>query len=117
MEYTAKKDAGFGISAEPTANPPAAAFGETACSSTDYIIIPGLLPSGSTATTDFATVSQSRICGDNWTASPNAAGAAAATFVTFTKPWTVTVHFDSAEDTAATEHSNGFALQYIQKTC
>ena len=41
MEYTAKKDAGFGISAEPTANPPAAAFGETACSSTDYIIIPG----------------------------------------------------------------------------
>ena len=78
-------------------------------------------------------MSQSRICGDNWTASPNAAGAAAATFVSkfslemilifnnlvsaFTKPWTVTVHFDSAEDTAATEHSNGFALQYIQKTC
>ena len=45
------------------------------------MFLSGLLPSGSTATTDFAAISQSRICGDNWTASPNAAGAAAATFV------------------------------------
>jgi len=112
MEYFSPTT-GFGVSVEP--NPATAAFGDVECIG-DYVQIPGLLPSGSTAATAFPSILGDRICGDAWTGFPNPT-ATAATFMTFTKPFRVGVHFDSTEGSPATTHSNGFAILYTQKKC
>ena len=111
MSYSATHNTGFKVSAgEP--NPVSAAFGDVECTG-DYLRIPGLQDSGSTATTAFVAVQGDRICGDNWSVFPNAANGNAATFVTFMKPFRVGVHFGAAADT----ETNGFALYYAQSKC
>merc|ERR1711884_816333 len=114
MEYFSEHSAGFGISA-PGANPPAAVFGDVACV-TDYLVIPGIQNSGTAAGTAQVAIQGDRICGDNWSVFPNAAGAAAATFLTYRKPFTVSVHTDGSEQ-GTTTANNGFAILFTQKKC
>ena len=52
MEYFSPTT-GFGVSAEPNAG--VASFGDVECSG-DHLRIPGLLPSGSTASTAFPSI-------------------------------------------------------------
>ena len=116
MSYSATHNTGFKVSAVSAPNNPVSAvFGDSATTgcTTDYLRIPGLQDSGSTATTAFMPVQGDRICGDNWSVFPAAANGAAATFVTFMKPFRVGVHFGAAADT----ETNGFALYYAQTKC
>lgn len=118
MQYSATMGAGFNMGIGTGANPVASDFGDVICL-TDYITIPGLhaiaTAPAATAATDLTTVIGDRICGDDWTAGPNPT-TTATTFVTFTKPFRVGVHFDATE--AATETAvNGFAIYYSQQKC
>ena len=83
---------------------------------TDYLVIPGIQNSGTAAGTAQVAVQGDRICGDNWSVFPNAAGAAAATFLTYRKPFTVSVHTDGSEQ-GTTTANNGFAILFTQKKC
>ena len=114
MSYSATATTGFSVSTEP--NPVSAAFGDVECL-TDYLRIPGLQDSGSTATTAFVAIQGDRICGDNWSVFPNAAGGAATTFVTFMKPFRVGVHFGSQSGASDDAKTNGFAVYYAQSKC
>ena len=89
---------------------------DVACT-TDYLQIPGIQDSGSAAGSAQVAVQGDRICGDNWSVFPAAAGGATATFVTYRKPFRVGVHFSPAEAGTATTTNNGFALLYTQKKC
>ena len=110
MSYSATHNTGFSVSTSPATV--SAIFGDVACT-VDYLRIPGLQDSGSTAATAFQPVQGDRICGDNWSVFPANAGGAAATFVTFMKPFRVGVHFGAAADA----QTNGFALYYAQSKC
>ena len=81
MQYSATMGApgigGFNMGIGTGANPPAADFGDVACT-TDYVTIPGLqvvinAATINTAATDLVTVIGDRVCGDDWTDGPNPA--------------------------------------------
>jgi len=108
MQYYAETD-GFALS---TAIASQSAYGDS-CTS-DYLTIPGLQQSPGTATTAFVTAIGDRICGVSWLY-PAGAGATK-TLVTFTKPFTVGVTFDT-EDETSTDSQLGFAVLYTQAKC
>lgn len=115
MEYFSKFDAtdqGFAVSAGTTG-----VFGSVACT-TDYVQIPNLIaqtPASPVPSSQaLVTTLGDRICGNSWSDHP--AGSAAQTYVTFTAPYTVGVHFDG-DETPANENSAGFAILFTQKKC
>jgi len=79
----------------------------------DYLRIPGMKEAPSTAPTALVTAIGDRICGRAW-AYP--AGSTSKTLVTFTKPFTVGVNFDSS-DADSNEDQTGFAVLYTQAKC
>lgn len=116
MEYFSKYDAagtdqGFAVSAAPAVEGFA---GSVACN-TDYVQIPNLIaqnPTSPVPSTQALVVSiGDRLCGNNW-----GTAAAAQTYVTFTAPYTVGVHFDG-DETPTNEKSAGFAILFTQKKC
>lgn len=111
MQYYAET-AGFAVS--PTAIASSSLFGDS-CSA-DYLTIPGLQVSPGTATTAFVTAIGDRICGLAWKYPAGASPAASQTLVTFTKPFSVGVNFDS-EDETGTDSQTGFAILYTQAKC
>jgi len=110
MEYFAEV-AGFSIS--PTAIAAESLYGDS-CSA-DFLTIPGLQVSPGTATTAFVTAIGDRVCGLGWKYPAGPTGATQ-TLVTFTKPFSVGVNFDS-EDETATDSQVGFSILYTQTKC
>jgi len=106
-EYWAETP-GFAVSANTAAE---AVYGDT-CEE-DYITIPGLKVTPATAATALVAEIGDRVCGLGWTyADP----AVASTLVTYTKPFSVGVNFNSDDETS-TDSQNGFAILYTQKAC
>jgi len=115
MEYFSKydtSDQGFAVSGGTTG-----LFGSVSCT-TDYVQIPNLIAQDPTtpapSTSALVTTLGDRICGNSWAEHP--AGNAAKTYVTFTTPYTVGVHFDG-DETQANEQSAGFSILFTQKKC
>jgi len=115
MEYFSKydtSDQGFAVSAGTTG-----LFGSVDCTA-DYIQIPNLIAQNPTtpvsSTEALVTTLGDRICGNSWAVHP--AGNAAQTYITFTTPYTVGVHFDG-DETSTNENSAGFAILFTQKKC
>jgi len=110
MQYYAET-AGFAVS--PTTAASSSLFGDS-CSA-DFLTIPGLQVSPGTATTAFVTAIGDRICGLAWKYPAGTPGASK-TLVTFTKPFSVGVNFDS-EDEDTNDSQTGFAIIYTQAKC
>jgi len=107
VEYWATN---FAISAN--ANAGQALYGDS-CTE-DYVTIPGLKSTPATVATDFTTAVGDRVCGLGW--KYPADSAPALTLVSFTKPFSVGVNFDSADETS-NDSQEGFAILFTQKTC
>jgi len=100
----------FAISANAIADE--AIYGDT-CTE-DYIMIPGVVADPATAATDFVTAIGDRVCGLAWKYPTNPG--TATTLLTFTKPFTVGVNFDSSDETTDDSQA-GFAILFTQNVC
>lgn len=109
MEYFAETT-GFALSVNSIASE--ALYGDS-CSE-DYLTIPGLRDSPSTATTAFTTAIGDRVCGLAWKY-PESPGASQ-TLITYTKPFTVGVTLNY-EDEGDDDSQVGFAVLFTQKSC